>query len=261
MWKYFAALTAICIATTRPALAQEGTGDEVSDCQTCPTLTVMADGSAMGTYPVTVAEFTAFAEATDVSGTENCYIRVAKRFRNEAGFGWANPGFEQGPNHPVVCINWMEAVAYADWLSAQTGKPYRLPTYEESVATTAAGAETAFWWGDDFTEVCERTNAADAQYRAAYPEDPRKMVTCDDGYEYTSPVDAFPPNPLGLHDVAGNVWQWTNSCLKGDCSNAIFRGAAWTVPNPKHFRNDGQWADRIVLRNSAVGFRVMRDAE
>ena len=100
---------------------------------------------------------------------------------------------------------------------------------------------------------------ADVNFKAAFPEDERELLACDDGYAYTSPVRAFPPNPTGIYDAVGNVFQWTNTCLKGDCSNALFRGASWVVPFPNHFRNDGQWADRIILRNSAVGFRVLRD--
>lgn len=230
-------------------------------CDVCPKMTVMRDGSAIGTFLVTRAEFAVFAKQTGVKPDAGCIIRLAKRWSNEAGTGWGNPGFKQGNDHPVVCISWLEATAYADWISEKTGRVYRLPTYEESVSATAGGTVTAFWWGDDFSTVCDHANAADVNYRKAFPEDPRKMVKCDDGYTYTSPVTAFAPNPIGLYDVAGNVWQWTNSCLKGDCSNAIFRGAGWTVPNPKHFRTDGKWADRIVLRNSAIGFRLIMDPE
>jgi formylglycine-generating enzyme required for sulfatase activity len=154
-----------------------------------------------------------------------------------------------------------EATAYADWLSEKTGKPYRLPTLEESQATALAGAETEFWWGGTFEGICARANAADVSFAKVYPDDKRPLLACEDTYPHTSPVTAFAPNPLGLYDTVGNVWEWTNSCFKGDCSNAIFRGAAWATPFPRHFKRDGQWQDRILLKNSGVGFRVMRDAE
>lgn len=245
------------------AWAQTGvnTGDVLRDCDSCPEMIVLENGSAIAATLVTRAQFAEFAAETGLPGDESCFIRIAKRWKNTPGKGWSDPGFEQGADHPAVCMNWLEATAYADWLSEKTGQFYRLPTYEESVAATAAGVETAFWWGDDFTEICDRANAADARFKSAFPEDGRKILTCDDGYSYTSPVKAFPPNQLGLYDAVGNVWQWTNTCFKGDCSNAIFRGASWVVPAKNHFRNDGQWADRIVLRNSAVGFRVLRDAQ
>ncbi|WP_299988019.1 SUMF1/EgtB/PvdO family nonheme iron enzyme [uncultured Ruegeria sp.] len=236
-------------------------GEVFADCDGCPEMILLDDGTAIGATLVTRAQFADFAAESELPGTESCFIRIAKRWKNTPGKGWSDPGFEQGPDHPAVCINWLEATAYADWLSDKTGQYYRLPTFEESMATTAAGADTAYWWGDDFSEVCSRANAADANFKAAFPEDGRKILACDDGYAYTSPVKAYPPNPLGLYDAVGNVWQWTNTCLKGDCSNALFRGASWVVPAQNHFRNDGQWADRIILRNSAVGFRVLRDVQ
>jgi formylglycine-generating enzyme required for sulfatase activity len=223
-------------------------------------MTALPDGTAMGTYLVTRGEFTKYVEAEKITFEPGCVIRTAKDWRNDPATGWTNPGFPQEDDHPVVCVTWLDATAYADWLSGMTGQSYRLPTFEESAAAAAAGSEATFWWGDDFAEVCAHANSADAEYRKGFPDDPRKMVACSDGFLFTSPVNAFPANGYGLYDVTGNVWEWTNSCLNGDCANAIFRGAAWTVPNPDHFKTTGQWADRIVLRNSAVGFRVMRDA-
>ena len=261
--RFFPGFFVVSAALAPAAVSQDAPapGTIFADCAECPSMIMLEDGNAMAAYLVQQGEFARFAAEAEIPPDESCFVRLDKRWKNEKGKGWRDPGFPQEENHPVVCVNWLEATAYADWLSEKSGKSYRLPTYEESVAATAAGAETGFWWGEDFSEVCLRANAADVQYRVAFPDDPRKMVDCDDGYAFTSPVTAFPPNGLGLYDMAGNVWQWTNSCVKGDCSNAIFRGASWAVPNPKHFRTDGQWFDRIILRNSAVGFRVMRDPE
>lgn len=231
------------------------------DCEDCPAVTPVADGSAMGVYPVTLGEFRVFAEETGVDGLSECFIWTGTNWRPRTDTGWSFPNFEQTDDHPAVCVSWLEATAYADWLSERTGRPYRLPTMEESVAAALAGAATGFWWGEEFDGICARANAADASFGAIYPEDERPILTCDDGYPHTSPVTAFEPNPIGLYDTVGNVWEWTNSCFKGDCSNAIFRGAAWATPFPYHFKRDGQWQDRILLRNSGIGFRVMRDAE
>lgn len=244
-----------------PIWAQDSPGDVFSECEDCPEMIMLENGTAIGATTVTLAQFSIFAEETGVPGTENCFVRFKTRWKNTEGKGWIDPGFSQSDDHPAVCMNWLEATAYADWLSEKTGQYYRLPTYEESVAATSVGAETAFWWGDEFAEICTRGNAADANFKTAFPEDEREIMTCDDGYAYTSPVKAYPPNSLGLYDPVGNVFQWTNTCLKGDCSNAVFRGGSWVVPTHKQFRNDGQWADRIVLRNAAVGFRVLRDVQ
>lgn len=233
----------------------------VRDCPDCPAMIELPDGSAMGVYPVTLDEFRVFAAEEGIEGVTECFVWNGTNWRRRAETGWENPGFAQAGDHPVVCVNWLEATAYADWLSERTGRSYRLPTFEESAAAALGGAEGAFWWGDDFGQVCAHANAADAAFRSTYPEDTRPVLECEDGHAHTSPVAAFAPNAWGLHDTLGNVWEWTNSCLKGDCSNAVFRGAAWATPFPRHFQRDGQWADRIVLRNSGIGFRVMRDPE
>lgn len=231
------------------------------DCPDCPAMMPMPDGSAMGIYPVTLTEFRAHAAEVSVPELGECFVWTGTNWRRRAETGWTNPGFEQAGDHPVVCVSWLEATAYADWLSEKTGRSYRLPTFEESAAAAVPAEASDFWWGNDFGEVCERANAADAAFRASYPEDTRPVLECQDGHAHTNPVTAFPPNQAGLHDTLGNVWEWTNSCLQGDCSNAVFRGAAWATPFPRHFKKDGQWADRILLKNSGIGFRVMRDPE
>ena len=251
---YFTTLLVTPIATVAQ---DETTRAIVVSCADCPELVPLSGGGHIGKYLVTVDEFAAFVEATNYETDDAC-TQITKSPIEHFG-NWRDPGFPQEGNHPVVCVSWIDATAYIDWLAEVTGEPYRLPTVEESQEAAAAGAQTAFFWGDDVGEVCEHANIADANFKAAFPNDPRQIQTCDDGYTYTSPVDAFPPNALGVHDAIGNAWQWTNSCLNGDCANAIFRGASWTVPNPKFYALDASFGDRIMLRNTAIGFRVLRD--
>lgn len=247
-----AAVAAAANAQPAPAVFQ--------DCPDCPEMTVLPDGSAMSTTLITKGQFAVFAAETGVAADAGCFLRGPNDWKFDEKGGWGNPGFEQADDHPVVCVSWVEATAYADWLAERTGKAYRLPTVEESAAAAAGGAATAYWWGDDITDVCAYANGADLSFKTQYPEDKRKLFACDDGFARTAPVRTFGPNGWGLYDAVGNAWQWTNSCLKGDCANAIFRGAGWAAPNPDHFKPAGQWADRVVLRNAGVGLRVMLDA-
>lgn len=236
-----------------------GAGDaEFRDCPECPLMIRTPGGMLIGKYPVTRGEFRAFAEATGLA-QDGCVLRGATGRSMVKGANWLNPGFVQDDTHPVVCVSWIEATAYAEWLTRLAGTTYRLPTVEESAEAAAAGATTTFWWGDDFAAVCKHANVADRAYARAFPTDTRKVPDCDDGFARTSPVGSFPANAWGLQDVAGNVWTWTNSCLKGDCANAVFRGGGWDVPNPKFLETDGQFGDRIVLRNDVIGFRVLRE--
>jgi formylglycine-generating enzyme required for sulfatase activity len=249
---------AVLLLAAQLAQAQDGKPREFRDCDTCPLMVETPTGMAIGKFPVTRGEYRAFAEATRLESV-GCILRIGKDRSEIADASWLKPGYEQTDDHPVVCVSWLEATAYADWLSEKTGRSYRLPTLEESAAAAAGGATTKYWWGDSFGNACRFANVADAEYKAAFPADDQPTLTCDDGYAYTSPVGAFPANGWGLHDMAGNVWNWTNSCLKGDCANAIFRGAGWDVPWPDLFASDASFGDRIVLRNDVIGFRVLRE--
>ncbi|MFC7203056.1 formylglycine-generating enzyme family protein [Haloferax namakaokahaiae] len=118
------------------------------------------------------------------------------------GADWRHPlgpdsGIEDRLDHPVVHVAYEDAVAYAEW----AGK--KLPTEAQWERAARGGLERKrFVWGDD--HVVDGTLMANTwQGRFPYDND------CLDGYERTSPVEAFPPNEYGLYDMAGNAWQWT----------------------------------------------------
>jgi formylglycine-generating enzyme required for sulfatase activity len=105
-------------------------------------------------------------------------------------------------NHPVVHIAYADALAYAQW----AGKD--LPTEAEWEFAARSGLDGAeFAWGDEFTPAGQhRANT----WQGNFPYE--NLVS--DGYERTSPVEAFPPNVYGLHDMIGNVWEWTKDWYK-----------------------------------------------
>lgn len=244
------------------AVFLQGTGadaaETVRDCDNCPELIERDDGMAVGKTLVTRAQFTAFAEETGFTPEGGCTVNNGVNWRLDPAATWKTPGFEQADDHPVVCVTWLDAVAYAEWLTEKTGKPYRLLTFAESDAIAHPGGAT-FPWGEKLGDVCRRANMADESYLRAFPDEKRKTFACDDTYAHTSPVSAFPPTSEGFHDVVGNTWQWTNDCLKGDCSNAVFRGGGWNVPVAERLKIGNSFADRIVLRNFVIGLRVLRD--
>lgn len=103
---------------------------------------------------------------------------------------------------PVINVSWEEATAYARRLSEETGKHYSLPTEAEWEYAARADRKTAYCWGDDIRQ------------------DGNVWANCDgcgseSDNKQTAPVDTFPPNPWGLYDMQGNVWEWVQDCRVG----------------------------------------------
>ena len=130
-------------------------------------------------------------------------------WRWSPGASWRHP---DGPgsdvkgrqDHPVVHIAWDDAVAYARWAGN------RLPTEAEWEFAARGGLECkAFLWGDDFRP--EGRWMANT-WQGPFPT----RNTGDDGFVSTAPVATFPPNPFGLHDMAGNVWEWCSDWYRPD---------------------------------------------
>ena len=157
-------------------------------------------------------------------------------------------------DRPVGNVHFWSAIRYTLWLSRKTGRSYRLPTGAEWEYVARAGTTTPFYTGADIS-------TADANFGSG---------SRDRGG--SRPAGSFPPNPWGLHDVAGNVWEWVQDCardsLEGSdrygrawqmsgCSRRVLRGGAWFAA-----KSQVRSAHRSVLRPSQsapwIGFRVAR---
>jgi formylglycine-generating enzyme required for sulfatase activity len=232
-------------------------------------------------FEVTRAQFSVFARETRWNPDGPCAVLEdgpENRWGPRADRDWRNPGFDQTDQHPVVCVNIKDAVAYTDWLSRKTGHRYRLPSGGEWEYAARAGATTARPWGTQISGACEVANGSDISRANAHNRgalDPARFFPCNDGHVYTAPVGSFKANAFGLHDMLGNVLEWTSDCLNtrqdnaftdgrarrtGDCQSQINRGGAWNN-SPKYVRFATQHADLIDDRNSVLGFRVVREMD
>ena len=121
------------------------------------------------------------------------YVRGAS-WRRPKGPGSSVTGLH---DHPVVHVAYSDAEAYARWAGKE------LPTEAEWECAARGGLDEAdFAWGADLhPDGREMANT----WQGEFPW----QNFCDDGYETTSPVGAFPANGYGLHDMIGNVWEWT----------------------------------------------------
>jgi serine/threonine-protein kinase PpkA len=138
--------------------------------------------------------------------------RAATRCRNRlsplqllAKRQWNEPGFDQAGNHPVVCVSFEDARAYAAWLSRKTGQRYRLPTLQEWRHAVQYAAATP----------CAAGNVAD---RAAGGND---ALGCSDGQRHTAPARSYAANRIGVFDLVGNAGEWTLAC--GESGNPLAR--------------------------------------
>jgi formylglycine-generating enzyme required for sulfatase activity len=140
------------------------------------------------------------------------------------GADWRHPdgpksSIEGKDDHPVVQVSWDDAVAYAEW----AGK--RLPTEAEWEFAARGGLDNQpYVWGKD------RPSDTNIHANIWQGEFPYKN-TCQDGYERTSPVKAFPANGYGLYDMAGNVWQWCSDWYQRDLYAS--RAGKGVIVNPK----------------------------
>ncbi|MGB0909893.1 MAG: SUMF1/EgtB/PvdO family nonheme iron enzyme, partial [Nitrospirales bacterium] len=116
--------------------------------------------------------------------------------------GGRSPSSTELPSHPVVQVSWFDADAYCQWASK------RLPTEAEWEYAARAGTETDHWWGSDAPNMRRVGNVSDVYAKTAYGLEPI-FVNYDDGYERTAPVGSYDANLWGIHDMTGNVWEWT----------------------------------------------------
>ncbi len=127
------------------------------------------------------------------------------------------------PDHPAVFVSWNDADSFCQWLSMLEGRRYRLPTTDEWEYCAQAGRSCRYPWGNDWPPSPRLVNLRHAPLDYEGPD--------LDGYEFTSPVGSFPPNPWGLFDMDGNVAE--------HCQNAAILPGLFSRPyrvSNEHFR-------------------------
>jgi formylglycine-generating enzyme required for sulfatase activity len=220
-------------------------------------------GFSAGRFEVTRGQYRTFIEATG-RRSDGCFVWRGSDFEWDRTRDWRNPGFPQDDRHPVTCVSWEDASAYVEWLSQRTGGKYRLLTEAEWEYAARAGTTTSRFWGDEAS--CVYANGADrsTQAKAAGASD-WHVDACDDGHPYTAPVGSYRANAFGLHDMLGNVEEWTQDCwganysraaAAGDCSMRAVRGGSWLDAGSRIAYRVGSPTTIRVYRR---GFRVARD--
>ena len=192
---------------------------------------------AMSKYEATFKQYEAFASATGRKIPDNLYL--------------------DKDIHPVLFVSWDDAYAYTQWLSTESGQSYRLSSEAEWEYAARAGSDTTFAWGFDVGE--KNAHCFDCKTGL----NPRESTR----------IGRFKPNAFGLHDAAGNVFEWVHDCYHptydgaptdgavwegGDCAYRVARGGAYTTTS-KSVRPAKRTKFKSRAVYDSVGIRVARD--
>jgi len=232
---------------------------------------------ALGRTEVTRKMYAAFIADTRRVDPAGCGIHDAAKdsWSPQPGYNWHNPGFAQGDDHPVVCVSFDDAAAYAAWLSHKTGKRYTLPSEVQWEYAARGGTRTAWYWGDAMETGCDKANILSSGMVAAFgsPNSMAGRVVCNAAHTFTTPVASYAPNPFGLYDMIGNAFEWVADCyadshvatptdgsanVQSGCTRHFLKGGAFHTP---------LWLTRSAVRGNpipadlhmfTIGFRVAR---
>jgi formylglycine-generating enzyme required for sulfatase activity len=237
----------------------------------------------LGKYEITLAEFKLFIAATGyrTDAERNVEQQGCWSYQPDAvppwdwwpWATWQNPVQNMAINDdkPVSCLSFDDVNAYISWLNKETGHHYRLPTEAEWEYAARAGTVTARYWGNNADIACSYANVADD---IATPQKPwAQHLHCQDGYILAAVVGNYRANAFGLHDMLGNVWEWTCSrydenytgseqqCLSGKPSFdtlIALRGGGWNVDEARVRAAHRNWGTSWS-RQANLGFRLLRE--
>ncbi len=207
---------------------------------------LITDILAAGIHEVSVEDFTEFASATN---------RAPARCRHKGGMvssmfntkTWNKPYFTQTLEHPVVCVSYSDASAYAKWLSDKTDNRYRLPTQQEWLLLAAVESNTF--------EACKTANVTGTE--AIKLRNKQDKYSCNDRFINTAPVASFSQNKLGLYDIQGNVSEWI-SCNGEPCKKPTAMGSSWFSGKQSNLLDVSEKL-KAATGYSYIGFRLVRD--
>jgi len=205
---------------------------------------VLSNSYAMQSKEVTVFEFRRFVQSTgyktDAEKEKGCaYYRNGEPVW-ELDYNWQNPGYEQSENFPVVCVSYEDAKAYANWLSGEEGKQYRLPNEVEWEYAARAGTTSEYPWGNEIGKNLANCGWCGSEW----------------SNKSAAPVGEFSPNNYGLYDTVGNVWEWTQK--RASQNDVTVRGGAWNFA-PSLARVSTRLALAPDFRANYIGFRLVRE--
>jgi formylglycine-generating enzyme required for sulfatase activity len=232
----------------------------------------------MGRCEVSNAQFARFDSSHD------------SRVESKSAYQFGIHGYPVNrPGQPVVRVSWQRAMEFCRWLSAATGEKFSLPTEAQWEYACRAGSATAFSYGTLDTDFSKAANLGDAKLRelasnpytvdTPYPNATKyddwvpKEVRFNDGQLLSAPVGSYAANAWGLHDMHGNVAEWTRSAFRpypyreddgrnnlSDAEDKVVRGGSWR-DRPMRCGSAFRLAYKPYQAVFNVGFRVIMESD
>jgi formylglycine-generating enzyme required for sulfatase activity len=183
-----------------------------------------------------------------------------------------NPSDFKGDNRPVENVSWDDATEFCRRLSHRTGRSYRLPSEAEWEYACRAGTTTPFHVGETLSDELANYCAQDREISGELYQGTYDRGILGQYRKETTPVEQFPVNPFGLHDMHGNVWEWCEDDWHPDYTGAPSDGSAWVkvdrvetsrllrggswIHFPRRCRSAYRLHGSRDIRDHDVGFRV-----
>lgn len=287
------------VNATKPLVIAKKNIKTLRDCSGCPTMVIIPAGNfhmgsaateaghtkdespahqvivatfALSRTEITRGQFSEFVKETGYNTGDQCWTIDDGKYQ-QRNANWGKISYLQNNRHPVVCISWNDATAYAEWLSGKTGNLYRLPTEAEWEYAARGKTSTARYWGESPDKACQYANVADTTaQKLIKPAATWQVHKCVDGFAYTAPAGSFKANAFGLHDMLGNVWEWVEDSYHVSYQGAPANASAWDGDGKKRVLRGGSWYDspskvRAAGRDKAIserrydnfGFRIVRN--
>jgi formylglycine-generating enzyme required for sulfatase activity len=229
-------------------------------------------------------DFETFADDTGYDATGDTYS-IGKDGWKQRGATWKEPGFSQGPTHPVVGVSWKDAEEFCKWLTKAeqiTGnlppdREYRLPKDEEwstavglknevgSTPQEKDGKISLYPW--DIPQKPEKSwpppaqagnyAGTEAKKWLSWPPNQSVIEDYEDPFQQTGPVGSFPANQFGLYDMGGNVWQWCEDWFSVKMLYRVLRGSSWVDDSPVSLLASSRYVVAGDYRKVTFGFRCV----
>lgn len=232
-----------------PGMFEMGAADQERGFGELPRRRVSLDTPfALGRYCVTAVEFEAFAQAT--------------------GFQWADHLIRTEGRQPVTNIDRAQALAYLDWLGSETGHRYRLPTEAEWEYACRAGSATRYCFGGELG--CGEANTGSFRLEGRNSQGWRRFLPFCAPLSQAIDVGCYPANLWGLHDMHGNVWEFTDDAWVGPIDPLhsarpgqdgiwhVTKGGSW-FESAWQARSAARKPRRVNELDMNLGFRVLRE--